>query len=84
MGWRTCLEAEVERFDPHLVVSSETNTVDPGSRAWGTLSYNPDEPSEFCLDGQQSRLANSRIEELLEVVDEAKELVRTGHDLAGC
>lgn len=79
------LEAEVLRFAPHLVVSSEANTVDLGNRAaWVTLSLKPDEPSEFCLDGQQSGLANSGIEELLKVIDEAEALVSKGRDLAGC
>ena len=79
------LEAEVERFDPHLVVSSRTNTVDPGNRAaWVTLSDEPDEPSEFCLDGQRSGSANPGIEDLLEIIDETEELVRTGRDLGGC
>ena len=79
------LEAEVERFDPHLVVSDVSNTVDPGGRAaWVTLSYNPSDASKLCLDGQQSELTNPRIEELLEIIDEAEELVRTGLDLGGC
>jgi hypothetical protein len=40
------LTGEVERFDPHLVVSGLPNTVDPGGRAaWVTLSEDPDGPS---------------------------------------
>jgi hypothetical protein len=33
---------QLEDFDPHLVVSSRPNTVDPGGRAaWYTLSPSP-------------------------------------------
>jgi hypothetical protein len=40
---------------------------------------------DFCLDGQHSEASNPRLAELLEVVDEAEELVQTGRgDLAGC
>ena len=46
------LVGEVERFDPHLVVSSLPNTVDQGGRAaWVTLSEDPEEPSEVCVAG---------------------------------
>ena len=40
---------------------------------------------DFCLDGEHSEVSNPRLAELLEVVDEAEELVQTGRgDLAGC
>lgn len=40
---------------------------------------------DFCLDGEHSEASNPRLAELLEVVDEAEELVQTGRgDLAGC
>jgi hypothetical protein len=42
----------LERFDPHLVVSSRPNTLEAvGRAAWGLLSDDPDEPSEVCIDG---------------------------------
>ena len=38
------LKEQLERFEPHLVVSSEPNTVDPGSlAAWIDLSPEPAE-----------------------------------------
>jgi hypothetical protein len=80
------MREEVERFDPHLVVSSLPNTVDPGGRAaWVTLSENPDEPSEVCVAGRRRRGArNPGMEELLAVIDETEGLVRTGGRLGGC
>ena len=45
---------QVESFDAHLLVSSDSNTVDPGGRtAWYRLSPEPDEPSEACLGGRR-------------------------------
>jgi F420-dependent methylenetetrahydromethanopterin dehydrogenase len=79
------LEAEVERFDPHLVVSSRPNTSDPGARAaWVLLSDDPDEPSEVCIDGRHRRLENPGLEQILEIIDETAELVETGRELRGC
>jgi hypothetical protein len=79
------LEAEVERLDPHLMISNCLNTVDPGGRvAWLRLSHEPDEESDICLDGETSGLVNPGLEELLRIIDETEELVRTGSDLGGC
>jgi hypothetical protein len=40
---------------------------------------------DFRLDGEHSEASNPRLAELVEVVDEAEELVKTGRgDLAGC
>ena len=79
------LEAELGRFDPHLVVCNRPNTVDPGGRAaWARLSDEPDEPSEFCLGGRRRGLENPGFEELLAFVDETEELVRSGRDPMGC
>ena len=76
---------QVESFDPHLVVSSTPNTVDPGGRAaWYELSPEPSEPSETCLQGRRSRRPNPRLEELLSFVDEVEALVRSGDELGGC
>jgi hypothetical protein len=79
------LGAGVEGLDPDLVVSSRPNAVDPGGRtAWYTLSPEPGEPSEVCVGGRRRGLKNPGMEELLAIVDEAQELVRSGHDLGGC
>ena len=86
VAWRLAgLSEQVESFDPHLVVSSRPNTVDPGGRAaWYQLSAEPDEPSETCLDGWRSRRTNPGLEELLSFIDEVEGLVRSGRDLGGC
>ena len=79
------LEAELERFDPHLVVCSRPNTFDPGGRAaWVLLSDDPDEPSEVCINGRHRRLENPGLEEMLEIIDETEGMVRSGRDLRGC
>src|ERR687893_733927 len=79
------LEAELERFDPHLEVSSRPNTFEVGGRAaWELLSDDPDEPSEVCIDGHHRRLENPGLEEILEIIDETAELVGTGRELRGC
>ena len=79
------LGAGVGGFDPDLVVSSRPNAVDPGGRtAWYVLSPEPGEPSEVCVGGRRREVVNPGMEELLAVVDEAQELVRSGHDLGGC
>ena len=79
------LEAELERFDPHLVVSSRPNTFQTGGRAaWVLLSDEPDEPSEVCINGRHRRLENPGLEEMLEIIDETEGMVRSGRDLRGC
>jgi hypothetical protein len=85
----SCRLAEIgehlEGFDPHLVVSSGPNTVDPGGRAaWYRLSPEPDEPSEACLGGRRWRRLNPPLEELLSFIDEVEALVRSGRELGGC
>src|SRR5215213_4351235 len=79
------LQAELERFDPHLVVCGRPNTFGPGERAaWVLLSDEPSEPSEVCIDGRHRRLENPGLEEMLEIIDETEGLVQTGRDLRGC
>jgi hypothetical protein len=76
---------QVESFDPHLVVSSGKNTVDPGGRAaWYRLSPDPGEPSEACLGGRRSHRANPSLEDLLSFIDEVEALVGSGRELGGC
>ena len=76
---------QLESLDPHLVVSSHPNTVDPGRRAaWYRLSPEPDQPSEACLGGRRWRRLNPPLEELLSFIDEVETLVRSGRELEGC
>ena len=79
------LEGELKNFDPHVVVCGQPNTVDPGSRAaWIVLAEEPDEPSEVCLGSRRTGLENPGLEELLEILDRAEELVTTGGADGGC
>ncbi len=79
------LEAEVERMEPHLVVSSRSNTANAGGRAaWYRLSQEPAEPSEVCVGGRRSRSENPGLEDLVAVVDQVQEAVRDGSPLGGC
>jgi hypothetical protein len=76
---------QLESFDPHLMVSSGPNTVDPGGRAaWYRLSPEPDEPSEACLGGRRWRRLNPPLEDLLSFIDEVEALVRSGRERGGC
>jgi hypothetical protein len=75
----------LESFDPHLVVSSDPNTVDPGGRAaWYRLSAEPDEPSEACLNGRRSDRRNPTLEDLLSFIDEVEALLLSGREVGGC
>ena len=79
------LASEVKRLDPHLVVSSRPNTVDPGKRpAWYRLAHEPDEPSEICLEGKRSSQQNPGLDKLIEVIDQTEGLIRTDRDPKGC
>jgi hypothetical protein len=76
---------QLEGFDPHLVISSRPNTVDPGGRAaWYRLSPEPDGPSEACLGGRRSRRLNPPLEELLSFIEEAEALIRSGREVGSC
>lgn len=83
---RACdLAPEVGRLRPHLMVSGRPNTTDPGGRAaWVRLSEEPDDPSEVCVGGRRRGLKNPGVGELLAVLDETEELVRSGRDPGGC
>ena len=79
------LGEEVARFDPHLVICSQPNTVDPGGRpAWVELPPDPERLAEICLDGERSEAINPALEELLSVVDETEKLSRTKPELGDC
>ena len=76
---------KVARFDPHLVVCSRPNTVDPNGRpAWFELPPDPERLAEICIDGQRSEATNPTLEELLRVIDETERLLLTKHDVGNC
>ncbi len=79
------LKDEMVSFDPHLVVCSRPNAVDPNGRlAWFELPPDPGRLAEICLDGQRSEVANPSLEKLLSVVDETERLINTKPELGNC
>lgn len=79
------LENEIARFDPHLVICSRPNTVDPNGRpAWVTLPHDPEQSAEICLNGRRSETANPALEELHRVLDETERLLRTKPEARNC
>jgi hypothetical protein len=79
------LGEQVKCFNPHLVVSSRKNIMDPvGRAAWYRLSPEPDKPSEACLGGWRWQRLNPTLEELLSFIEEVEALVRSGGELGGC
>ena len=79
------LKDEVTRFDPHLVICSQPNTVEFNGRpTWFELPPDPDRFGKLCFDGEHSETANPALEELLRVVDDTERLIRTKHDSGNC
>jgi hypothetical protein len=79
------LKDEVTRFDPHLVICSQPNTVESNGRpAWFELPPDPDRFAKLCFDGEHSETANPALEELLRVVDDTERLIRTKPDSGNC
>ena len=78
------LKEELVVFDPHAVVSSQPNRVDPTANdrvAWVELPVEPSSPADICLDGNHVRSHNPTLEELVCVLDEAEALLHR-EDLA--
>src|SRR5215216_1189259 len=77
------LEAEVDRFDPQLVICSSpipSNPVAPKIIAWIELSPEPDQPSRFRVGEHSWESTNPTLGEILPAVDETKRLYRTSHE----
>lgn len=67
------LEAQVERFDPQLVICSSpipSNPVDSKLIGSIELSLEPDQASRFRLGGRRWESSNPTLGEILSVVDE--------------
>lgn len=80
------LEAEVERFDPELVICSSpipSNPVDPQLIASIELSVEPDQASRFRVGERHWESTNPTLGETLSVVDETNLLCRTSYEEAG-
>jgi hypothetical protein len=77
------LEAEVERFDPQIVICSSpipTNPVDPQLISSIELSPEPDQPSKFRIGERRWESTNPSLGETLSVVDETNWLYKTSQE----
>ena len=74
------LESEISQFDPRVVICGliEQKGLQDGRLAWVDLSEVPENPARIYLDGRLSEKPNPSLEELLKVLDETEELVRSG------
>ena len=79
------LERELVLFDPHVVVSSQANDVDRGSRtAWVELPVEPSYPADIRLAGDRTKTENPTLADVLSVLDEAEERLREDRPRDGC
>jgi len=77
------LEAELERIDPQLLISSPPlpeNPVDEELVARIELSPEPTQASSFRVGERRWESTNPTLGEILPVVDETKRLFRTSND----
>jgi hypothetical protein len=77
------LEAEVERFDPQLVICSSSipaNPVDPKLTGSIELSPDPDQPSSFRVGERHWEPTNPTLGETLSVVDETNLLYKASRE----
>ena len=80
---RRNLEAQLERLDPQLLISSPPlpeNPVDEELVARIELSPEPAQASRFRVVGRRWESTNPTLGEILSVVAEAKRLFRTSQD----
>ena len=67
------LEAEIERFEPQVVICSGHKAVGSGGRlAWIELSLDPTSSTKISVRGRCFERTNPTLEELLEVIDEVE------------
>jgi hypothetical protein len=79
------LEEYIERFDPHLIICTRSNTVDPGGRpAWVELSVDTIQPTKMRISGRYSERTNPTLEVLLALIDEIEEPVQTRSGFRYC
>jgi hypothetical protein len=73
------LEAEVERFEPHLVICSPPVPENPVEDriARIELSSEPSEPSRFRVGKRAWESVNPTLGEILPVIEETKKLLRS-------
>lgn len=73
------LEAEVKRFDPHLIIANPPISENPAGLRLGRIEISPEpnQPSRFQVGKRHWESTNPTLAEILSVVDETKRLLRT-------
>jgi hypothetical protein len=73
------LEAEVERFDPQLVITSPPTPENSVNEQLARIELSPEtnQPSRFRVGERHWKSTNPTLGEILPVVDETKRLLRT-------
>jgi hypothetical protein len=76
------LEAEVERFDPHLIITSSLTPENPADGQLTRIELSPDtgQPSRFRVGERRWESTNPTLGEILPVVDETKRLLRISRE----
>lgn len=70
------LEEALARIDPDVVITSVAARPEYGERlAWVELSVDPGQPTISCVGGRYSERYNPGLDVLLEIVDEAEQLL---------
>jgi hypothetical protein len=70
------LRAEVTRFSPHLVISSQPNALDPAlTTAWVRLPHESDFAGEICFGDRCVEVHDVDLGDLLAVFDEVENLI---------
>jgi hypothetical protein len=76
------LEAQVERFDPHLVITSPPILENPVDNRLARIGISPEinQPSRFRVGERHWEATNPTLGEILPVIDETKRLLRTSRE----
>ena len=76
------LEAEVERLDPQLIITSPPAPEIPVDERLARIELSPDtgQPSRFRVGERRWESTNPTLGEILPVVDETKRLLRTSRE----
>jgi hypothetical protein len=76
------LEAEVERFDPQLVITGPSAPENSVDEQLARIELSPDtaQPSKFRVGERCWESTNPTLGEILSIVDETKRLLRTSRE----
>ena len=76
------LEAQVERFDPQLVITGPPIPENPVDERLARIELSPDtaQPSRFRVGERRWESTNPTLGEILPVVDETKRLLRESRE----